>query len=145
MRMSDFLALLAEARASRDLSAVVAAVPYMAAMGMECHVDDEGVLGVMRFSEPLVGNFSIRALHGGTLGALLESTATMALLWREDTALPRMVNLTTEYLRNTGPVDTYARAEITSAGRRVARVRAVAWQDDPSRPVAAAQTCFLLS
>ncbi|MBX3247158.1 MAG: PaaI family thioesterase [Myxococcales bacterium] len=143
--MTDFFSLLAEARERRDLSAVVAAVPYMAAMGMECHVDDEGVLGVMRFSEPLVGNFSIRALHGGTLGALLESTAALALLWREDVSVvPRIVNLTIEYLRNTGPVDTFARAEITTAGRRVARVRAVAWQDDPSRPVAAAQTCFLL-
>lgn len=143
--MTDFFSLLAEARERRDLSAVVAAVPYMAAMGMECHVDHEGVLGVMRFSEPLVGNFSIRALHGGTLGALLESTAALALLWREDVSVvPRIVNLTIEYLRNTGPVDTFARAEITTAGRRVARVRAVAWQDDPSRPVAAAQTCFLL-
>jgi acyl-coenzyme A thioesterase PaaI-like protein len=41
-------------------------------------------------------------------------------------------------------MDTYGRAEITKQGRRVATVRAEAWQDDRSRPIAAAHGHFLL-
>jgi acyl-coenzyme A thioesterase PaaI-like protein len=42
-------------------------------------------------------------------------------------------------------VETFARAIITKHGRRVANVRAEAWQDDPARPVAAAHAHFLLA
>ena len=48
------------------------------------------------------------------------------------------------HLRSGKPMDTYGRAEITKQGRRVATVRAEAWQEDRSRPIAAAHGHFLL-
>ncbi|MEZ4250513.1 MAG: PaaI family thioesterase [Polyangiales bacterium] len=129
-------------------------MPYpLHAMGIETRLEGDVLVCTMRFSEPLIGNFAIRALHGGTLGALLESAAATTLLWREllavevvdeRLAMPRIVSLTVDYLRTGRAVDTHARAFITSAGRRVARIRAEAWQDDPERPVAAAQASFLV-
>ena len=58
--------------------------------------------------------------------------------------VPKTINITVEYLRSGKPQDTFARAVFTKHGRRVANVRAYAWQDDPTKPVAAANAHFLL-
>ncbi|MEM9066951.1 MAG: hotdog domain-containing protein [Myxococcota bacterium] len=135
---------IAEAREEGDPASFVSAIPYMQAMGMEMRRDADGLLGVLPFGEHLIGNYVVRALHGGTLGSLLESTAAMEVLWRgESQGIPRIVNITVEYLRSAKAADTFARATITKAGRRVTAVRAVAWQDNEDKPVAAANLQFL--
>jgi acyl-coenzyme A thioesterase PaaI-like protein len=40
---------------------------------------------------------------------------------------------------------TFAKGEVTRAGRRVALINASAWQDEPDRPIALAQMKVLLS
>jgi acyl-coenzyme A thioesterase PaaI-like protein len=92
---------IGEARQSGDLAPVVARIPYMGWMGIEMRVEEARVVGCMRRSDHLIGNYVHRALHGGTLGALLESTAVFALLYgTESESLPRIVNITVEYLRS---------------------------------------------
>ena len=116
------------------------------AMGMRMSLQDRAVVGTLPFRPPLVGNYVVQALHGGTLAALLESTAIVQLLWARDRAtLPRLVNITVQYLRSGKATDTHARATILKEGRRVAVVRAEAWQEDPDRPKASAQMHFLLA
>ena len=140
-----FVERVSEARGSEELQDAVASVPYMSAMGMDMKIENGDTLGVMRFSEPLIGNYTVRALHGGTVGALLESTAAFKLIWeRQAKSIPRIVNITVSYLRGAKDRDTYARASITKLGRRVAAVQAHAWQTDPNEPVASAVTHFLL-
>ncbi len=142
MRLAE---LLVEARRTGDFSAIVGAVPYARYMGFEVRVEDGDVLGVMRFGPHLVGNASVGALHGGTLGALMEFTGIFKLLHASDTIrVPKTVNLTVEYLRSAALVDTFARAHFVRLGRRVANVRIEAFQDDPARPVTAANAHFLL-
>ncbi len=58
--------------------------------------------------------------------------------------LPKTIDISFEYLRSGKPRDTFAQATITKHGRRVANVRVVAWQEDPSRPIAAAHGHFLI-
>jgi len=135
-----------DAREGGDLRAITAAVPYHAFMGMDMEVVGGRVRGTMRFDEHLIGNYAVRALHGGTLGALLEATAAITVICEtECVRLPRVVNLTVEYLRGGKAEDTFAEATLTKQGRRIACVRAVAWQDDPERPIAAANAQFLLT
>jgi acyl-coenzyme A thioesterase PaaI-like protein len=75
----------------------------------------------------------------------LESVALLQLIWSLDApTLPRTVNTSIDYLRSGRAKDTFARGRITKQGRRVANVRAEAWQDDPERPIAAAHGHFLL-
>lgn len=108
-------------------------------------IQDGALVGQMEFDQHLIGDIGIGALHGGTIGSLLESTSIFTLLWEvEKTLMPKTINLTVEYLRSGRPKTTYARAEITRHGRRVANVRAAAWQDDPEKPIAAAYAHFLL-
>ncbi len=120
-------------------------IPYAKAMGIHFAQEEDKLIGQMDFAQHLVGDIGVGALHGGTIGALLESTAIFSLLWEvEDTQMPKTINLTVEYLRSGRPKTTYASATITRHGRRVANVRAKAWQEDPDKPIAAAYAHFLL-
>ena len=100
----------------------------------------------MRYSPPLIGNMMLPALHGGTIGALLESAAIFQVLWESETiAIPKIITITVDYLRSGRPVDTLARATLTKQGRRVVNVAVEAWQDDRARPIASANAHFLIS
>ena len=139
------LAAIRRARESGDLAGFASAIPYSKWMGITAELHEGRVRGVMHYAAHLTGNPVVGALHGGTLGALLESTAIFALLWESETvALPKTINITVEYLRSGRLRDTYARADVTRQGRRVANVRAIAWQEDEGAPIAAANLHFLL-
>jgi uncharacterized protein (TIGR00369 family) len=121
-------------------------IPYVRFLGVELSIVDGDVLAKMPFKEQLIGNFMLPALHGGTIGALLESTAAIKLLWSAETEqLPKIINITVEYLRSGKPADVYAQAFITKHGRRVVNVRCEAWQGERDRPIAIAHSHFLLS
>lgn len=137
--------LIARARAQGELSLLLAAIPYAQYMGMTCAVEDGDLVTIMKYSPHLVGNPALPALHGGTLGALMESAAAYKLLWSSETAvLPKTITLTIEYLRPARPVDTYARAVVTRQGRRVASLEVMAYQEDRAKPCATANVHFLI-
>jgi uncharacterized protein (TIGR00369 family) len=136
---------IAELRATGDWAAINALVPYARTVGLELDRDDQGLLTVLRFREENIGNFVARAIHGGVVGALLEHAAIMHLLIETDIAVvPKIVNVSIDYLRPCRAADTFARGSIIRQGRQIANVRTVAWQEAPDRPVAAAHAHFLL-
>jgi acyl-coenzyme A thioesterase PaaI-like protein len=100
---------------------------------------------ILKFSDRLIGNPVLPALHGGVVGAFLEITAVIQLMLEvESEELPKPVDIGIDYLRSGRPVDTYARATVTKHGRRVCNIRAEAWQEDRSRPIAALHGHFLV-
>ncbi len=136
---------LAAAKASGDFQALFDLVPYSRFLGLSAHLDGNELITTMKFADHLIGNPALPALHGGTLGALLESAAIFELLWRAETiVLPKTITLTVDYLRSGAPVDTHARSTVTRHGRRVANVRVEAWQTDRAAPVATAHAIFLV-
>jgi len=126
------------------VSSLLDAIPYARFLGVRVERCGDAFETVLPFRDDLVGNTVLRALHGGVLGALLELTALLRLLEEEVGQVPRPINFTVDYLRAAGPTTTRGRAEIFKLGRRVAVVHALAWQDDPARPVAAGNGKFLL-
>ena len=122
-----------------------AAIPYAAFLGLQAEEVEGEFRGVMPFADHLIGNPTIPALHGGTLGAFMELTAVAELARRADGRLPRTIGVTVEYLRSGRARDTFARAEVRRMGRRIANVAVEAWQDDRSRPVALLHGRFLLA
>jgi acyl-coenzyme A thioesterase PaaI-like protein len=136
---------LAEAKKSGDCQALLDIIPYSRFLGLAGRIEGDELITTMKYSEHLIGNPALPALHGGTLGALLESAAIFELLWRAETiVLPKTITLTVDYLRSGGPHDTHARSIVTRHGRRVANVRVEAWQADRATPVATAHAIFLV-
>jgi len=136
---------LRHARETGDINELVDAIPYARFMGISMMVADGDVVGKLAFSPHLIGNAALPALHGGTIGALLESTAVFKLLWAAQSDLvPKTINITIQYLRSGKAEDMFASAVFVRHGRSIANVRATAWQDDPDRPIAAATMHFLL-
>lgn len=130
--MSTLLEILRESKSTGNFQLLMDAIPYARFMGMQIAEHDGVRRAKLPFRESLIGNPAVPALHGGTVGALLESTAIFELLWTSETiVLPKVITVTIDYLRPAGPRDIYARAEITRLGRRVATVHASAFQDDP--------------
>jgi uncharacterized protein (TIGR00369 family) len=126
-------------------AAALAHIPYAKFLGVRTETDDKGLVIVLPFRDDIVGNAALPAVHGGVVGAFLELAALVQLLEQTDgERVPKPINMSIDYLRSAGPRDTRARAEIVKHGRRIANVRVLAWQDDPSKPVAAGIGNFLL-
>jgi uncharacterized protein (TIGR00369 family) len=143
--MTSIVEITAEARRSGDYRLLVQAIPYTRYLGISTELSQGELIGKLGFSDFLIGNPLLPALHGGTIAALLESTAIFQVLMEAETlVLPKTINITVAYLRSARPVDTFAHGTITKHGRRVAVVYAQAWQDDRSRPVATAHAHFLI-
>jgi acyl-coenzyme A thioesterase PaaI-like protein len=140
--------LLQRARAQGskvDLQALIDTIPYCRFLGIEVDRKGSELTMILRFDRKLIGNPMLPALHGGVIGAFLETTAIAQLILEtEANELPKPVDISIDYLRSGKPVDTYARAVITKHGRRVCNVRAEAWQDEHTRPIAALHGHFLI-
>jgi uncharacterized protein (TIGR00369 family) len=136
------------ARSTAEVRALVDAIPYCRFLGITVEDGaDGGIVSRLCFGPQIIGNAALPAIHGGAIGAFLETAAIVELLRISpaDGALPKPVDLTIAYLRSARAVDTLARTIVTKHGRRVMNVRVEAWQDDPARPVATAQGHFLVA
>ncbi len=143
--MKELLDIIREMRRTGDCKALTDVIPYARFMGITADVSSGELIGKLTYSDMLIGNSSLPALHGGTLSALLESTAIFEILWQAETiVLPKTITLTVEFVRSAKPLDTFAHAIIARRGRRVANVRVEAWQDDRSRPITIAYAHFLI-
>src|SRR6185369_4707257 len=129
--MTTIVEQVARARATGDWNTLISAVPYARFLGITLEERDGVLTGRMKFADHLVGNPTIPALHGGTLGALLELAAQFELMYRAATiVLPKTITLTIDYLRSSRAQDVLVRAKMVRQGKRVATVQACAWQDD---------------
>jgi uncharacterized protein (TIGR00369 family) len=138
--------ILRQVRLTGEYPLLSEAIPYARFLGIGVENTTGEVLCRMRYAPMLIGNSSIPALHGGTLGGLLESAAIFELLLRTQTdRVPKIISITVDFLRSGRPQDTLAKATITRLGRRVANLQVQAWQEDRSRPIASANALFLLA
>ncbi len=145
------------------LRAMVDGVPYIRFLGIQFERRGDELTGIMPFSDALIGNPILPALHGGATAAFLEVTAIITLSWGliwEDMEsgaldvtqldhdhlprLPKTIDFTVDYLRSGLPRDAYARARINRSGRRYASVHVEGWQDNRARLFAQATGHFVM-
>ncbi len=130
----------------QDLNYLLTQIPYARFLGLTVKQAGDEVVTVLPFAEHLVGNLNLPALHGGVIGAVLEMTSALQLIY--DTAcerLPKTIHVSFDYLRYAREATTYGRAIVTRQGRRVANVRSELWQDDRDNPIALCHGHFLLA
>ncbi len=162
MRRPEPVQVIKERR-DAALRALVGGVPYAGFLGIEFDRRGDELTAVLPFSDKLIGNPLLPAIHGGVTAAFLEVAAVIELGWSmiwaeiEDGTiapesltpenpprLPKTIDFTVDYLRSGLPRDAYARATVNRSGRRYASVHVEAWQDNRSRLFAQATGHFLM-
>ncbi len=129
-----------------ELDAILARIPYARFLGVRVELHGDEMTAVLPYAEHLIGNPSLPALHGGVIGAFMEMTAVLQLsIIEAQQRQPKTVDVSIDYLRSGRPEDTYARALIKKAGRRIANVQVEAWQETRAAPIAALHGHFLLT
>ena len=130
----------------QQLAAFLQRVPYVRFLGMRAELSGDEMTAILPFSDHLVGNIHLPALHGGVIGAFLEMTALAQLSVTQGSAkVHKTIDVTVEYLRPGRALTTYARADLRKVGRRVANVHVEAWQEARDHPIAFLRGHFLLS
>lgn len=150
-------------RRDAALDALVGGIPYIQFLGITFERRGDELTGVLNYSDKLIGNPMLPAIHGGVTAAFLETTALIELgwkrVWEESESgrldvsdltagnlprLPKTIDFTVDYLRSGMPRDAYARARVNRSGRRYASVHVEAWQDNRARLFAQATGHFLM-
>jgi len=141
-RSPDFIA----ARITQALSDI----PYAAKLGLQPQFKDGVFTLVLPFKQSNIGNPVLPALHGGAVGGFMEMAAICQLIIDRveaghdaEAELPKPIGINIDYLRRGKPIETYARAAVFKAGKRVSNVRVEAWQEDAEKPIAALHGHFL--
>ena len=118
--------------------------PYAAFLGLRTERSESGeLLWIMPFSDQVVGRPGF--LHGGAIAGLLEFAALGTLYDQlEEEARLKPINVTVDFMRGGTEHETFAAASVTRLGNRVANVEAYAWQQDRSKPIAAARMNLLI-
>jgi uncharacterized protein (TIGR00369 family) len=99
---------------------------------------------VMPFAKTVVGRPGF--LHGGAIAGLLEFAAlgTLFEALGGDRVRVKPINVTVDFMRGGTDHETFAAATITRLGKRIANVEAHAWQQDRTKPIAAAHMNLML-
>ncbi|GLQ06509.1 PaaI family thioesterase [Sneathiella chinensis] len=146
MTSEQFLDVISKARETREWKPVFEIIPYFSYLGLELEECEGRIICRLPKDKKFIGNPVLPALHGGIVGAFLETTALVHMLMTQDvTRLPKIINITVEYLRSAKLEDSFAEAVITKPGRRVANMRVRAWQESKDKPIATASANFLVS
>lgn len=121
--------------------------PHALALKLETiSVDAEGSLLKVPYDEKLIGDPDTGVIAGGVVTTLLDHACGQAVYaGMKEFKTIATLDLRIDYMRPAEPgKDIYARAFCYKATRSVAFVRAVAYDDSPDDPVAAAQAAFML-
>ena len=120
--------------------------PQAVALGIELVSLDPAVVLKIPYREDLVGDPSTGVIAGGVVTTLLDTTCgwATAKAITEPTSMATL-DLRIDYMRPAAPGKAiFATADCYKLTRSMAFLRALAYDDDPSDPVAAAQAIFML-
>ena len=121
------------------------AIPYSRELGMTVTHIGDGVAEIeMPYDQRFVGDPDSGVIHGGAVSALMDTCCGAAAMSHPASpSSTATIDLRIDYMRAATPGQTIrTRAECYHITRSVAFVRAVAMDDDDSRPVATANGAF---
>jgi uncharacterized protein (TIGR00369 family) len=122
-------------------------VPHNRALGLKFIGYGPGeALMLLPYDERLVGNPETGVLHGGAVSALLDACSGAAVFMKlGGTGSVATLDLRIDYLKPAVPPrDVVCKAHCYKTTRNVAFVRALAYHDDESDPIAAAAGAFMI-
>jgi uncharacterized protein (TIGR00369 family) len=142
---SGIAACIERARRSGDYNPLLAALPYTRFLGFIAALRGDSILLSLPFRPELVGNPVLPAIHGGVVGACLESAALLQILHvRQAPPLPKTIDFSVDYLRAARACELFAEARVERLGRRVVNVSMRAFQGQEHEAVALGRGNFLV-
>lgn len=130
-----------------DANEFIRMIPQARALGIVVQSIADGVAEIsMPWDARLVGDPKSGVIHGGAVFTLLDTASGMAVMSHPEASGPTAtLNLRVDYMRAATPGQGIrTRAECYMMTRSVAFVRATAFDDDDSRPVAITTGAFTL-
>jgi uncharacterized protein (TIGR00369 family) len=121
------------------------AIPHTRALSMRLDMIETGASQVsMPYDPKLVGDPETGVIHGGAVSALIDTCCGAAVMSHPNSPVgTATIDLRIDYMRPATPEQRIvAKAECFHVTRSVAFVRATAFDDDQSRPVATATGAF---
>ncbi len=120
-------------------------IPYAKFIGLSALSMGDEIIFKMSPLDSNTGNPVLPALHGGVIAGFMETAATLDMMMRLDVIqVPKIIDLTVDYLRSGVMKDTYATCILNRQGRRVASVQVLVWQKSREVAIASARVHFLL-
>jgi uncharacterized protein (TIGR00369 family) len=124
------------------------AVPHAAALGFELVSigDNRGAIRTP-WREELVGDPATGVIASGVVTALLDHCCGLAITaGKREAFSTATLDLRIDYMRPAAPrMGIIAEAHCYKLTRSIAFVRAQAWDEDPTDPIATAQAAFILN
>jgi uncharacterized protein (TIGR00369 family) len=123
----------------------IEAIPHSRALGMQLLSIGDGEAEIMMpYDERFVGDPVSGVMHGGAVSALMDTCGSAAVMSHPQApAGTATIDLRIDYMRPATPGQAIrTKASCYQITRSVAFVRAVATDDDESRPVATATGAF---
>ncbi len=119
--------------------------PQCSLLGLSLVPSNRYVVVKLPYAERLVGNPGTGVLHGGVITTLIDSSCGLAVFAAlPDYEMIATLDLRIDYLRPATPhLDVYCKAECYRMSRHVAFVRATAYQDDSTQPLAYSVGTFM--
>lgn len=133
------------AREHSDFMPLISLVPYARYLNVGLQMHAGQPRSHLPYTDSLIGNTVLPALHGGVTAAFMENAAILHLLLQMDERrVPKSIDFSIDYLKPGRAEDSYADCEVSRAGLRVAQVMIRCWQKAPDQPIAVARAHFLL-
>lgn len=138
--------VIKQCKESNNYNPMIEEIPYAKFLGIGLiRVGDE-LTFTLEKRESNIGNPTLPALHGGVIAGFLEHAAILHLLFfMEQPKLPKIIDLSIDYLSAGHFRETFAECKVCRLGRRVANVSMKAWQSSRDEPIALARAQFLLN
>jgi len=142
----DAKTLMKQSVDNRDMSQLIATIPYALLIGIECLPIGEQYIYRLPPKDDNLGNPTLPAIHGGVLGGFLETAGALHVMMFADTfKVPKVVDFSIDFLRPGRHRDSFARCDVIRQGRKIANVSITAWQTEEEKPIATARAHFLLN